>query len=56
MEQISKYTIEAKQIIKEKELDDFGLLLDKTWQAKKKISPHISNSNVDNTYIKKQKN
>ena len=55
IEQISKYTIEAKKIIKEKELDDFGLLLDKTWKAKKKISPHISNSNVDNTYIKAKK-
>jgi len=55
MEQISKYTIEAKQIIKEKKLDDFGLLLDKTWQAKKKISTHISNSNVDNIYKKAKK-
>jgi len=55
MEQISKYTIEAKQIIKEKELDDFGLLLDKTWKAKKKISTHISNSDVDNIYKKAKK-
>ena len=55
MKQISKYTIEAKQIIKEKKLDDFGLLLNKTWQAKKKISTHISNSNVDNIYKKAKK-
>jgi len=55
MEQISRYTIEAKQIIKEKKLDEFGLLLDKTWIAKKKISTHISNSNVDNIHKKAKK-
>tara|TARA_B100000780_G_scaffold279213_1_gene256573 strand:- start:533 stop:1522 length:990 start_codon:yes stop_codon:yes gene_type:complete len=55
MEQISKYTNEAKKIIKEKELDEFGLLLNKTWEAKKRLSPHISNSEIDNIFKKAEK-
>ena len=55
MEQISNYTNEAKKIIKEKELDEFGLLLNKTWEAKKRLSPHISNSEIDNIFKKAKK-
>jgi len=52
MEKISSHTTKAKQIIKEKNLDEFGILLNKTWEEKKKISSHISNSEIDNLYKK----
>ena len=55
MHLIAQYTLDAKKIIKQKELDDFGLLLDKTWLAKKKISNIISNENIDRMYKKAKK-
>ena len=55
MDLISQYTSDAKKVIEHKELDNFGLLLDKTWSAKKKISNVISNENIDRMYKKAKK-
>ena len=40
----------AKKIIKRKSLDDFGLLLNETWQEKRKLSSSISNNLIDELY------
>ena len=40
----------AKKIIKKKTLDDFGLLLNETWQEKRKLSSSISNNLIDELY------
>jgi D-glycero-alpha-D-manno-heptose-7-phosphate kinase len=40
----------AKKIIKKKTLDDFGLLLNETWQEKRKLSGSISTDLIDKLY------
>ena len=40
----------AKKIISNKQLDEFGLLLDETWKLKKSISKTISNPKIDYIY------
>ena len=45
-------TKEAKKQIKELKFDEFGKLLDTSWEVKRKISKSISNSAVDSIYIK----
>ena len=55
MELIVKYTNEAKKIIKNENLDEFGLLLDKSWNAKKNISRLITNDHIDRIYNKAKK-
>jgi len=46
----------AKKIIKNKNLDDFGYLLDETWSIKKKLSSYISNPKIDYMYKLAKKN
>lgn len=41
---------EAKNIIKKKKLDDFGNLLNETWEEKKKLSSLITNEKIDEIY------
>ncbi len=48
-------TKEAKKQIKELKFDEFGKLLDTSWEVKRKISKSISNSAVDSIYIKAKK-
>lgn len=45
---------EAERILvnKSSDLDDFGRLLDKTWQLKRKLSDRVSSSNIDEMYAK----
>jgi D-glycero-alpha-D-manno-heptose-7-phosphate kinase len=43
---------EAIEILKNGDLDDFGLLLDKAWQEKRSLSKEVSNSNIDEIYAK----
>jgi D-glycero-alpha-D-manno-heptose-7-phosphate kinase len=40
----------AKKIIKNKSLDDFGLLLNETWKEKRQLSSSISNYLIDKLY------
>jgi D-glycero-alpha-D-manno-heptose-7-phosphate kinase len=40
----------AKKIIKNESLDDFGYLLNETWEEKKKLSGLISNEIIDDMY------
>ena len=41
---------EAIDILMDGNLDDFGLLLDETWQKKRSLSKVVSNSQVDEIY------
>ena len=47
---ILKHVSEAKKIIKNESLDDFGFLLNETWEEKKKLSQLISNELIDDIY------
>jgi D-glycero-alpha-D-manno-heptose-7-phosphate kinase len=42
--------VEMKEAILERRLTDFGGLLHDAWQAKKRMSSHISNSRIDEMY------
>jgi D-glycero-alpha-D-manno-heptose-7-phosphate kinase len=46
----------AENIIKKGNTDDFGYLLDETWNEKKSIDKRISNNLIDELYIKGKKN
>jgi D-glycero-alpha-D-manno-heptose-7-phosphate kinase len=41
---------EGKRIINTGDLDDFGHLLDQTWQRKKELSREVSNQTIDDIY------
>jgi len=42
--------VEMKNLLLQRRLDDFGALLDTAWQFKKKMSPKISNAQIDEMY------
>ena len=46
----------AENILKNGDLDDFGRLLDHTWQLKRSLSDYISNSEIDEMYAKAKAN
>ena len=48
--EILNLTQVAKKIISNKQLDEFGLLLNETWKIKKSISKNISNPKIDYIY------
>lgn len=45
----------AENILKSGDLDDFGRLLDYTWQLKRSLSDYISNSEIDELYERAKK-
>jgi D-glycero-alpha-D-manno-heptose-7-phosphate kinase len=47
---ILEYVKEAKKIIEDQRLKDFGLLLHETWCEKKELSTKISNTEIDYLY------
>ena len=49
---ILKLVSEAKTIIRKQQLDEFGLLLNKSWEEKKELSKSISNLTIDAIYDK----
>ena len=51
-DEINIITLKAKKLIKSKKfkLKDFGKLLSNQWELKKKLSPLVSNSNIDKIY------
>tara|TARA_B100001027_G_C16234327_1_gene316278 strand:+ start:207 stop:1208 length:1002 start_codon:yes stop_codon:yes gene_type:complete len=48
-------TKEAKTLLDRHKFSEFGILLDKSWEIKKKISKSISNTGIDNIYLKAKK-
>ena len=48
-------TKEAKYLLGKYKFSEFGRLLDKSWEIKKKISKSISNTGIDNIYLKAKK-
>jgi D-glycero-alpha-D-manno-heptose-7-phosphate kinase len=53
--QQKELAIEMKNALLRGRLDDFGDLLHTSWQSKKKISPRISNSHIDEVYEEARK-
>ena len=47
---MSSMVKEAKNLLKTNKLDDFGKLLNESWNLKKSISSNISNSFIDSIY------
>ena len=56
MFQTMDFVKDAKRILINKNFDDFGKLLDKSWQIKKKIDKSISNSKINLIYSQGIKN
>lgn len=56
IEKILNHVEQAKKIIHSGSTDDFGSLLNDTWQEKKKLSKIISNSGIDHIYDLAMKN
>ncbi len=47
---LKKLTVEMKNALLRRQLGDFGELLDLEWQEKKRMSPKISNTRLDDVY------
>ena len=50
MFEIMSHAKEAKKIIENRKLDEFGLLLNETWKLKRGIGKIITNSKIDYIY------
>ena len=50
VKEMQEMVIEAKKLIQQDKIDEFGTLLDKNWQLKRSISNIISNNEIDNLY------
>lgn len=50
LNEMDKLTDEAELLLKSDRIDDFGRLLNYTWNLKKKLSDDISNESIDNIY------
>lgn len=50
LNEMKKITDEAEELLRTGNIDDFGRLLNKTWEYKKKLSDKISNSEIDRLY------
>ena len=50
IEKIISFVADAEHILNSNEIDDFGELLNESWQYKKKLSNKISNSKIDDLY------
>ena len=56
MKLISEITREVKKLLIKKDFNEFGKLLDESWQIKKKLSRRMTNSSVDEIYNLAKKN
>jgi len=56
MESIQNFVHKAKTYLKNKSLDDFGDLLDESWNKKKELSKNITSDYIDSIYSKAIKN
>lgn len=50
MQELIKIVDIAKKILEERQLDDFGLLLNETWKIKKSLANNISNNYLNGLY------
>ena len=50
IEQILEHVEEGEKIIRNGNIDDFGKLLDSSWQLKKKLSKSITNNKIEELY------
>jgi len=56
MIEIQGFVDKAKKYLKKGNLDDFGDLLNESWQKKKELSKNISSNFIDDIYLKAMKN
>ena len=56
LRELKRITIEMKNALLRRKLDDFGGLLHEEWESKKKMSHKISNSRIDQMYSVARKN
>ena len=52
LDETKKLAIEMKTALLLNNIDEFGLLLNEAWQAKKKFTPKISDTGIDDLYSK----
>ena len=50
MDKINSLVKDAKNILKNQDLDNFGNLLHESWEFKKKLSNIVSNNHLDDLY------
>jgi len=55
LQQQKQLAVEMKNALLQRRLTDFGTLLHTAWESKKKFSPKISNSKIDELYIEARK-
>lgn len=53
---VKEHALQMRDVLTRGELTKFGTLLDEAWQAKKRISPLISNERIDDLYDLSRKN
>lgn len=56
MNSIQKHVFISKKFLNDGKLDDFGYLLDESWNKKKELSKHISSDYIDKIYNRGIKN
>lgn len=56
LRQLKKITIEMKNALLQRKLNEFGEMLHHEWESKKRMSPKISNSRIDKMYSIARKN
>jgi D-glycero-alpha-D-manno-heptose-7-phosphate kinase len=56
LHQIKALGWQIKEAIEQGRLDDFGALLDESWQHKKQLASGVSNSFIDDAYAQAQRN
>ena len=51
LNEMKNHVLQAKQILQnDKDLEDFGKLLNESWELKKKLAKTVSNSKIDDIY------
>ncbi len=50
LREMKHLAIQAKQCLQESAFDDFGVLLDRSWQLKKQLASRVSNNMIDELY------
>jgi D-glycero-alpha-D-manno-heptose-7-phosphate kinase len=56
LHEIRAFADETRNVLMKGDLNEFGLLLHKGWEAKKRVSTKISNPHIDNMYDAARKN
>ena len=55
MRELKRLALSARECLRTEAFDDFGSLLDQSWQFKKQLASSVSNSVIDEIYQEAQK-